>query len=123
MVTIRAELRRLLDWKGGGGFRFFRLAPSLLEKDKYGNWIISQQYNAAMLAEALCKNMGFVYAPSQDENEYWRHGHSTETDFIFVTTVSMTHAALKNFLKMLARIVACLFAARRLMRTRMRSTI
>lgn len=89
-------ITKALDWKGGGGFRFFRLAPSLLEKDKYGNWIISQQYNAAMLAEALCKNMGFVYAPSQDENEYWRHGHSTETDFIFVTTVSMTHAALKK---------------------------
>lgn len=84
------------NWKGGGGFRYFRLAPSLLEKDKYGNWVISKQYNAAMLAEALCKNLGFAYDPSQDENEYWRHGHSTETDFIFVTTASMTHAALKK---------------------------
>lgn len=25
-----------VDWKGGGGFRFYRLAPSLLEKDKWG---------------------------------------------------------------------------------------
>ena len=40
--------------------------------------------------------MGFVYGPSQDEHEYWRHGHSTETDFIFVTTASMTHASLKK---------------------------
>ena len=85
-----------VNWQGGGGFRYYRLAPSLLEKDKYGNWIISKEYNAGMLAEALCKNMGFVYDPSQDENEYWRHGHSTETDFIFVTTASMTHAALKK---------------------------
>jgi len=81
---------------GGGGFRYYRLAPSLLEKDKYGNWVISKEYNPDMLAEALCKNMGFTYNPSQDENEYWRHGHSTETDFIFVTTASMTHAALKK---------------------------
>ncbi|MBL4617753.1 MAG: site-specific DNA-methyltransferase [Robiginitomaculum sp.] len=85
-----------VDWNGGGGFLYYRLAPSLLEKDKYGNWIISKEYNAAMLAEALCKNMGFTYAPSQDENEYWRHGHSTETDFIFVTTASMTHSALRK---------------------------
>lgn len=85
-----------VEWKGGGGFRYYRLAPSLLEKDKYGNWVISREYNAPMLAEALCKNMGFTYAPSQDEQEYWRHGHSSETDFIFVTTASMTHAALKK---------------------------
>lgn len=85
-----------VNWKGGGGFRYYRLAPSLLEKDKYGNWVISQEYNSAMLAEALCMNMGFVYAPSHDENSYWQHGHSTETDFIFVTTTSMTHGALKK---------------------------
>lgn len=89
-------ISKAVNWKGGGGFRFYRLAPSLLEKDKYGNWTISKEYNAAMLAEAVCKNMGFVYDPSQDENEYWRHGHSTEADFIFVTTASMTHAALKK---------------------------
>src|SRR5260370_5956031 len=53
-----------VGWKGGGGFRYFRLAPSLLEKDARGNWVISKQYNAAMLAEATCKHMGFPYAPS-----------------------------------------------------------
>jgi adenine-specific DNA-methyltransferase len=71
----------------GGGFRYFRLAPSLLERDKYGNWVISKQYNAAMLSEAICKHEGFVYAPS--ETLYWQHGHSTERDFIYVTTQSL----------------------------------
>ena len=94
--TDQDGISKAVIWKGGGGFRYYRLAPSLLEKDKYGNWVISKEYNAAMLAEALCKNMGFVYDPSQDENEYWRQGYSTETDFIFVTTASMTHAALKK---------------------------
>ena len=42
-------------WKGGGGFRYYRLAPSLLEKDRFGNWVIAKDYNAAMLAEAMCK--------------------------------------------------------------------
>jgi len=83
-------------WTGGGGFRFYRLAPSLLEKDRFGNWVIAKEYNAAMLAEALCKHLGFTYAPSQDPAEYWRHGHSTETDFIYVTTQSLTYDALKK---------------------------
>lgn len=89
-------ISKLQNWRGGGGFRYYHLAPSLLEKDKYGNWVISKEYNASMLAEAMCKNLGFTYAPSQDEQEYWRHGHSTETDFIFVTTTSLTHSALKK---------------------------
>ncbi len=84
------------EWKGGGGFRFHRLAPSLLERDRFGNWVISKQYNSTMLAEALCKHLGFMYAPSQDPAEYWRHGHSTETDFIYVTTQSLTYDALKK---------------------------
>lgn len=55
-----------VKWKGGGGFRYYHLAPSLLDKDKYGNWVISEKYNPAMLAEALCKNMGFVYGAVLD---------------------------------------------------------
>ena len=84
----------MIDWKGGGGFRYFNLAPSLLEQDKYGNWVISKEYRAEMLAEAMCKHMGFTYAPGDSTEEYWMHGRSTETDFIYVTTQSLTHAAL-----------------------------
>ena len=53
-----------VGWKGGGGFRYYRLAPSLLERDKWGNWVINKDYNGAMLAEAVCKLEGFQYAPS-----------------------------------------------------------
>jgi len=83
-----------VGWKGGGGFRYYRLAPSLLEKDKWGNWVINHDYNAAMLAEALCKLEGFTYAPS--DAVYWQHGHSTERDFVYVTTASLTHEQLQQ---------------------------
>jgi adenine-specific DNA-methyltransferase len=73
-----------VGWKGGGGFRYYRLAPSLLEKDKWGQWVISKEFNPGMLAEAVCKLEGFTYAPS--DTVYWQHGHSTERDFIYVTT-------------------------------------
>lgn len=85
---------KAVDWIGGGGFRYFRVAPSLLERDRYGNWIISKDYKPEMLAEAMCKHMGFTYAPSQNPDEYWNHGYSTETDFIFVTTQNLTYQAL-----------------------------
>jgi adenine-specific DNA-methyltransferase len=81
-----------MKWKGGGGFRYYRLAPSLLEKDKWGNWVISKEFNAAMLAEAVCKLEGFVYAPS--DTVYWQQGHSTERDFIYVTTANLSHDQL-----------------------------
>lgn len=84
----------VVDWKGGGGFRYYRLAPSLMEKDKWGNWVINLEYNAAMLAEALCKLEGFAYAPS--DSVYWQHGHSTERDFIYVTTASLAHQQLQQ---------------------------
>jgi adenine-specific DNA-methyltransferase len=82
-----------VGWQGGGGFRYFRLAPSLLEKDRWGNWVINKQYNAAMLAEAACKLEGFTYAPS--ETHYWQQGQASESDFLYVTTQTLTHEQLQ----------------------------
>ena len=87
-------ITKAVNWKGGGGFQYYRLAPSLLEKDKWGNWVISKQYNSAMLAEALCKLEGFVYAPS--DTIYWQQGHSTERDFIYVTTQNLSPDQLQQ---------------------------
>ncbi|MEP7199542.1 MAG: site-specific DNA-methyltransferase, partial [Chloroflexota bacterium] len=85
-------ITKAVNWKGGGGFRYYRVAPSLLEKDQFGNWVIREEYNAAMLAEAVCKLEGFTYAPS--DAVYWQHGHSTENDFIYVTTQTLTRDQL-----------------------------
>jgi adenine-specific DNA-methyltransferase len=83
-----------VGWRGGGGFRYLQLAPSLLEKDKWGNWIINREYNGAMLAQALCKLEGFKYAPS--DSLYWQHGRSSERDFIYVTTQTLATAQLEQ---------------------------
>jgi adenine-specific DNA-methyltransferase len=72
------------NWKGGGGFKYYYLAPSLLKQDSRGNWIISKEYNAAQLAAAMAKQEGFRFIP--DETFYWKQGKSTEKDFIFTTT-------------------------------------
>ena len=83
-----------LNWQGGGGFRYYKLAPSLLRLDAYGQWVINKEYNAEMLAQALCKLEGFTYSPS--DAHYWMHGHSTERDFIYVTTANLNHEQLQQ---------------------------
>lgn len=87
-------ISKLVDWNGGGGFRYYSLAPSLLEKDKWGQWVINKEYNPAMLAEALCKLEGFTYAPS--DSIYWQQGHSSETDYIYVTTQNLSADQLQQ---------------------------
>lgn len=83
----------LLDWRGGGGYRYCRLAPSLIVMDRWGNPVINPDYNAAQLAEALAKLEGFEYAPS--EVQWWQHGHSSERDFIYVTTQNLSSEQLQ----------------------------
>jgi len=87
-------ITKSVNWQGGGGFRYHTLAPSLLEKDKWDNWVINKEYNPAMLAEALCKLEGFTYSPS--DTLYWQHGYSNERDFIFVTTTSLSNEQLQQ---------------------------
>lgn len=80
-------------WKGGGGFRYYKLAPSLMKKDQWDNWVINPEYNQEMLVEAMCKLEGYTYTPS--ETEYWNHGKGSETDFIYVTTQTLTDQQLQ----------------------------
>lgn len=81
-------ISQLVEWKGGGGFKYYYLAPSLLKQDKYGNWIIEEKYNANMLAAAMAKHNNFKYQPSEDV--YWKQGQSSEKDFIYTTTQFIT---------------------------------
>ena len=90
--TDPGGITQAVDWQGGGGFRYYKLAPSLLKKDKWGNWVINPDYHAEMLTAALCKLEGFTYAPS--DTLYWQQGYSTERDFIYITTQNLSHDQL-----------------------------
>lgn len=83
-----------VGWKGGGGFRYYKLAPSLLLRDKWDQLVINPEFNAPMLAEAVCKLEGFTYAPS--DTLYWQQGHSTEQDFLYTTTANLSHGQLQQ---------------------------
>jgi adenine-specific DNA-methyltransferase len=85
-------ISKAVNWKGGGGFRYYRLGPSLIVNDEWENPVINPDFNAAMLAEAMCKLEGFTFEPNADV--YWQQGRSSETDFIYVTTQMMTKEML-----------------------------
>lgn len=90
--TDQGGISKAVGWKGGGGFKYYYLAPSLLNKDKYGQYVISKEYNADMLAAAMAKHEGFLYAPDQDQ--FWKQGKSSEQDYIYTTTSHVGEQAL-----------------------------
>lgn len=85
-------ISKAVNWKGGGGFRYYRLGPSLIINDEWGNPVINPEFNAGMLAESVCKLEGFTFEPNPDI--YWQHGKSSENDFIYVTTRMLTREML-----------------------------
>lgn len=73
-----------VQWKGGGGYKFYELAPSLIEKDKYGNSIISKSYDLDMIVRAVGKLNGYkIYAKP---DVFWKQGYSQDRSYIYVTT-------------------------------------
>lgn len=83
----RGGISENVNWKGGGGYRFYELAPTLVVTDKFGNPVINKEYNADMLAAAMALQEGFTYCP--DDTFYWKQGKN-ENAYIFTTTSHVT---------------------------------
>lgn len=90
--TDQGGISKAQNWKGGSGFKFYELAPSLLKEDKFGNLVINKEYNADMLAAAMAKQEGYIYQP--DTTLYWKQGQSSEHDYIYTTTQFLTVESL-----------------------------
>ncbi|UYX11656.1 site-specific DNA-methyltransferase [Clostridium perfringens] len=77
-------ITKLINWKGGGGYKFYELAPTLIKEDCFGEPVINNEYSPEMLASAVALHEGFVYRPS---NEYfWKQSKGNENSYLFVTT-------------------------------------
>ena len=94
--TDQGGISEALEWKGGGGFKYYELAPSMLNKDKYNQWIINPNYNAQLLAAAMAKQEGFIYNPS--ETIVWKQGSASENHFIYTTTNTITKDVVEQIL-------------------------
>ena len=90
--TDEGGISKAVGWQGGGGYRFFELAPTLIKVDEEGIPIINPDYNGDMLAAAMAIHEGFTYAP--DSETFWKQGYSSESDFIYTTTQHLTQETL-----------------------------
>lgn len=71
-------------WSSGGGYRFYELAPSLINEDPFGEPVINPDYDADMLAAAMALHEGFTYQP--DSSLFWKQSVGNENSYLFVTT-------------------------------------
>ena len=82
-----------VGWKGGGGFRYYRLAPSLLDKDDWGN--LGHQQGVQRRRCSPKPSASSKGSPTRRVTPiYWQQGCSTERDFIYVTTANLAAAQL-----------------------------
>ncbi|MBR0518386.1 site-specific DNA-methyltransferase, partial [bacterium] len=80
----KGGITKSTNWQGGGSYKFYELAPSLLNKDIFDEYIINKEYNADMLASAIALHEGFTYQP--DDNLFWKQSIGSENSYLFVTT-------------------------------------
>ena len=86
------------NWQGGGGYKFYELAESLLVKnDKLPIYQINPNYTFEMICEAICKIEGFDY---KQEGSF--HGKSSENRFIHITTEFVNAEYIKTLSKELS---------------------
>ena len=80
----KGGVTKAAGWTGGGGYRFYELAPTLINEDPFGEPIINPDYDANMLAAAMALHEGFTYRP--DSSLFWKQSVGNENSYLFVTT-------------------------------------
>lgn len=81
-------ISKSVNWKGGGAYKFYELAPTLINKDDFGEYVINKEYDADMLASAVALHEGFSYEP--DNTIFWKQSKGNENSYLFVTTRHLT---------------------------------
>lgn len=102
-------ISKSVGWTGGGGYKFYELAPSLINYDKFDEPIINKEYNADMLAAAIALHEGYTYQP--DEDLFWKQAYGTENSYLFVTTRHLTDSYVNSIMDTMKEneflIIAC----------------
>lgn len=77
-------ISEIVKWQGGGGYKFYKLAPTLIKTDAFGVEIINPEYKPEQLAAAVAIHEGFKYNPSKEL--FWKQSASSLNSFLYVTT-------------------------------------
>ena len=92
----KGGISKAVKWENGGGYRFYELAPTLINKDEFGEYIINPDYSADMLAAAMALHEGFTYEP--DSSAFWKQSHGNEKSYLFVTTRHLNAAFMDSII-------------------------
>ena len=92
--TDQGGISRKVGWKGGGGYKFYELAPSFVVMDEFGNPVIDSYYNYIKLIKAMCKLTNYTFAPNQ--TDYWKHGKGQGNNSIYITTQMLSLAIVQQ---------------------------
>ena len=92
----KSGISKTVKWENGGGYRFYELAPTLINKDEFGEYIINPDYSADMLAAAMALHEGFTYEP--DSSAFWKQSHGNEKSYLFVTTRHLNAAFMDSII-------------------------
>lgn len=98
--TDQGGISKTVGWKGGGGFKFYELAPSFVTVDEFGNPVIDSYYNDTKLIRAMCKLMNYIFSPSP--RDYWKQGKGQGNNSIYVTTQMLSVAMVQQIVRHLS---------------------
>ena len=90
----KTGITNVYNWQGGGGYKFYELAPTLIKKDSFGQLIINPEYNPEMLASSVAKHEGYTFIP--DKSIYWKQAKTNENSYLFVTTRHMSRELMES---------------------------
>ena len=108
--VVRGEdmggITKSVGWTGGGGFKTYRLASSLLTPDANGMLTFNPEFTDEMTAEAVAKLEGYVYdaAPSV----FWQQSKGLDNSYLYVTKLFITKQWLDELALQLPEAVSLL---------------
>ena len=86
-------ISKAMNWTGGGGFKVYKLAESLLEYDDKGILHVNPDFTNEMVAEAVAKIEGYTYAPptlqsgEETVRPFWQQAKGLDKSYLYVTTI------------------------------------
>jgi len=86
-------ITKLVEWNGGGGYKFYELSPTLIKTDDFGQEIINNIYNSNMLASAIALHEGYNYEP--DQSVFWKQAKNGDSSYLFTTTKHLDRTYLE----------------------------
>jgi adenine-specific DNA-methyltransferase len=94
--VVRGEdnggITKAVNWAGGGGFKTYRLAESLLAQDEHGILTFNPDFTDEMVAHAVAKIEGYAPLPPKGEtaHPFWMQSVGLDKSYLYVTKLFIT---------------------------------